>query len=189
MKRTNPKYFALVLSLFAASAAMADVIPTLSNIAPVGQDFQWNYNVNVTVNQEVHTGDYFTIYDFGSVLSTTAPAGWTFSTSLVGVTPPKVSPADDAQLLNLTWTYTGAQTIPTNTLIGIFSAVTTTNQIGTDDFAADATLVSGPQAGSKVANVGSVAVPVPEVSAFAPVLGLCGIVVLTALARRRRAAA
>jgi len=157
-------------------AVRADVIPTLSSVNPAGSDFTWDYSSNVTVDQMVVRGDFFTIYDFGTFVtgSNTQPTGWTFSSSLIGITPSRVAPKDNPSLLNLTWTYTGATPITGSAALGIFSIITETNQLRTSDFAARATRSTGPNAGTKVDNVGNVSVPVPEMSALLPILIVCG---------------
>ena len=172
-------------------AANADIIPTLSSIAPSAGLFQWNYASNVTVDQNVTSGDFFTIYDFAGFIpgSATAPAGWTFTSSLTGVTPGKVSPTDNPAIPNLTWTYTGA-TIPGSAALGTFSVLSATNLLRTADFAAQGTRNSGPDIGTKVNNVGTVSVPIPEMSALAPMIGVCGLGMIgfaTSILRRRQA--
>ena len=189
------KSYLLGIALLGASifTARADIIPTLASVTPGSGDFQWNYSANVTVDEMVRTGDFFTIYDFGSISpgSNTQPAGWTFSTSLIGVTPSRVLPTDNPSTLNLTWTYTGQETINGGSFLGMFSVVTTTDQLRTSDFAAEATRSTGPNVGTKVDNVGNIAVPVPEMSALAPMIGICGLGMVgfaTSLLRRRQAA-
>src|SRR6202011_1128320 len=88
-------------------AARGDIIPTLSSISPSGGNFTSNYSANVTVDETINPGDFFTIYDFGSIApgSNTQPAGWTFSQALVGPTAALTSPNDNPNILNLTWTY------------------------------------------------------------------------------------
>ncbi len=174
-------------------AAHGDIIPTLSPSSPVATmgGFTWNYGVNVTVDQMVTTGDYFTIYDFGNftAASNLQPAGWTFSSSLTGTTPGLVNPTDNPSLLNLTWTYTGTTTITGAQFIGNFSVVNDTNQLRTADFAAEATRSGGPNAGTKVDNVGRISVPIPEMSALLPILSVCGAGVaasVPSLLRRRK---
>src|SRR6266436_2348578 len=83
------------------------IIPTLDSVTGSSQNFTWNYSANVTVDQTVNSGDFFTIYDFSSIMptTTTQPSGWTFSTALLGPTPSSVLPTDNASLWNLTWTY------------------------------------------------------------------------------------
>lgn len=169
-------YFTLLAA--AATIARADIIPTLNpgSPAPTSGGFTWNYATNVTVDQQVNTGDFFTIYDFGSIVpnSNLQPTGWVFSTSLTGVNPSLVTPNDNPNILNLTWTYVGTTPISGASFLGDFSVVATTNQLRTSDFAAEATRNSGPNAGTKIDNVGQVSVPVPEMSALVPILSVCG---------------
>jgi hypothetical protein len=163
--------------------ARSDVIPTLSSTSPVGSNFAWNYSANVTVDQTVEQGDFFTIYDFGKFVvgSNTQPAGWTFSSSLVGINPSLVTPKDNPSILNLTWTYTGSTPIIGSAALGIFSIDAKTNQLRTSDFAAEATRSNGPNAGSKVDNIGSISVPVPEMPALLPIFSVCGAGLLSLL--------
>lgn len=188
------RLFVLVFLATAAAAARADIIPTLNPGSPLATagGFTWNYATNVTVDQNVNTGDYFTIYDFGSIVpnSNQQPTGWVFSTSLTGVTPSQVLPNDNPNLLNLTWTYIGTGPIQGASFIGDFSVVATTNLLRTSDFAAEATRNSGPNAGTKIDNVGQVSVPVPEMSALLPILSVCGAAIIASvpgwLHRRRK---
>ena len=170
-----------------------DIIPTLSPAPPAATvgGFTWNYATNVTLDQKVQTGDYFTIYDFGSFNagSNLQPAGWSFSSSLVGLTPSLVAPTDSASLMNLTWTYTGTAEIIGAQALGDFSVVTTVNQLRTSDFAAEATRSNGPNVNTKVQNVGRVSVPIPEMSALLPILSVCGagfVASIPSLLRRRK---
>jgi hypothetical protein len=184
----------LGLAAFSAMAivAYADVIPTLSSIVPSGGDFTWNYSANVTVDQRVEHDDFFTIYDFGNFVagSNTQPTGWMFSSALVGRTPALVLPHDDPAILNLTWTYIGKTPIIGPAALGIFSVNTNTDQVGTSDFAAQATRNGGPNDGTKIANVGNIAVPVPEMSALLPIFSVCSaglLALLPSFLRRRQA--
>lgn len=185
------KYLFLSLALSAAFlSARADVIPTNASEDPEGSNFRWNYATNVTIDQMVEAGAYFTIYDFGNLIpgSNLQPAGWVFSSSLLGITPSTVLPNDDPNVMNLTWTYTGATPIQGQSLLGMFSVLSATNQMRTDNFAAHATRNGGPNPGTEIDNIGTVGVPVPEMSALAPIIGVCGlgfIGVLSSLLRRR----
>jgi hypothetical protein len=194
---TRPMKKTSLLGLAALSAtilaANADIIPTLDPVPPAagGGGFVWNYQANVTLNQMVNPGDFFTIYDFGAFTpgSNTQPTGWTFSSSLVGTNPSLVTPTDNPSLLNLTWTYNGSTPITGAALLGAFSVVANTNQLRTSDFAAEATRSDGPNAGSKVDNVGRVSVPVPEASTLIPIISVCGAALIASLPsylRRRR---
>jgi hypothetical protein len=183
----------LGLAAFSAMtiAAYADVIPTLSSVIPNGSDFTWNYSANVTVDQRVEHGDFFTIYDFGTFVSgsNTQPTDWMFSSALLGRTPPLVSPHDDPAILNLTWTYIGKTPIIGPADLGIFSVDNNTNQQQTGDFAAEATRNGGPNDGTKIDNVGNISVPVPEMSALLPIFSVCSaglLALLPSFLRRRQ---
>jgi hypothetical protein len=64
--------------------------------------------------------------------------------------------------------------------------VTNTNQLKTGQFTAEATKSNDP-AGTKVSNVGSVSVPVPESTALFPIIGVCAAAVFSTMLRRQRA--
>src|SRR5438105_14837457 len=185
------KAFILGLALLGSTALIArgDIIPTLNSVTGSSPNFTWNYSANVTVDQTVNTGDFFTIYDFGSIApgSNTQPTGWTFSQALLGPTAPLTSPTDNPNILNLTWTYNGATPIVGSAALGIFSVITSTDQLKTGQFTAQATRTSGPEAGSKISNIGNVTVPVPESSALFPIIGVCAAAIFSTLLRRRHA--
>ena len=177
-------------------AAYADIIPTLSSITQNGNDFTWNYSANVTADQRVETGDFFTIYDFGNFVSGTnaQPTGWMFSSALLGRTPAFLTPRDytlvhdNPSVLNLTWTYTGQNSIIGPDFLGIFSVTNNTNQLTTGQFASQATHNGGPNDGGKFPNLGGVSVPVPEMSALLPIFSVCsaGLLALLPSFLRRR---
>jgi len=179
----------LVLFGSVSFIARGDIIPTLSSITGSSPNFTWNYSANVTVNETINPGDFFTIYDFGSIApgSNTQPAGWTFSQALVGPTAALTSPTDNPSILNLTWTYNGASPIVGSAALGIFSVITSTDQLKAGQFTAEATRNSGPNAGTKISNIGAVSVPVPEPSALLPILGVSAAAVFSRLLRRQHA--
>lgn len=195
LSKTMRKSFILGLVAIGAAAltVRGDIIPTLSPVSPVAVvgGFTWNYATNVTLDQKVQTGDFFTIYDFGTFTpgSNLQPAGWAFSSSLIGTNPSLVIPVDDANLLNLTWTYTGTAEINGAAFLGDFSVIASSNQLRSSDFAAEATRSTGPTAGTKVDNVGRISVPIPEMSALLPILSICGagfVAGIPSLLRRRK---
>ena len=180
-------------------AARADIIPSLSSTAPAVGGFTWNYTANVTVNETIKTGDFFTIYDFGNFVSGSnmQPAGWLFSSSLLGLTPAFLTARDytlvhdDPSIRNLTWTYIGQNSIIGPDFLGIFSVTNNTNQLTTGQFAAQATRNGGPHDGGKISNIGAISVPVPEMSALLPILGVCTaslLALLPSFVRKRRIA-
>src|SRR5437016_10424521 len=187
----NKKLFLVLIGITSAALiARGDIIPTLSSVTGSSPNFTWNYAANVTVDQTVNTGDFFTIYDFGSIApgSNTQPTGWTFSQALIGPTAALTSPTDNPSILNLTWTYTGTTPINGSAALGVFSVITGTDQLKTGQFTAQATRNSGPDAGTKISNVGNVAVPVPEPSALFPILSLCAAIGVDRFFRRRKTA-
>jgi hypothetical protein len=127
----------LGLSLLTAPAAQAGLIPNKVSITAIGNgDYKWSYNVVVTSDVYVQPGDYFTIYDFAGAVpgSSTAPAGWTMTSALLGTTPEKTNPADDPNIPNYTYTYTGATTIFGQQSLGTFSLIAPSNHVAISDF-------------------------------------------------------
>src|SRR5437588_10472391 len=151
------KAFVLGLALLGCGicATRGDIIPTLDSITGSSPSFTWNYSANVTVNETINAGDFFTIYDFGTIApgSNLQPTGWTFSQALIGPTAALTTPTDNPNILNLTWTYNGAAPVVGSAALGIFSVVTSTDQLKDGQFTAQATRNSGPNAGTKVSNI------------------------------------
>ena len=166
--------------------ARADIIPTLSSVTGSAPSFTWDYSANVTVDETVKAGDFFTIYDFSAIAPTvtTQPAGWTFSTALLGPTAPLTTPTDNPSLWNITWTYGGAAPIPGSAALGHFTVVTSTDQLKMGQFTAEATKSNDP-ANTKVSNIGSTSVPVPESDALLPLIGICAAAVFYNIRRQR----
>lgn len=189
-RKVMRKAFILGLALLGSGIFIArgDIIPTLDSVTGSSPNFTWNYSANVTVDQTVNTGDFFTIYDFGSIAlgSNTQPTGWIFSQALLGPTAALTSPTDNPNILNLTWTYNGTTPITGSAALGIFSVITSTDQLKDGQFTAQATRNSGPNAGTKVSNIGNVSVPVPESSSLLPILGVCVAAALSSRLLRRQ---
>ena len=182
----------LILPLATLAAARADIIPSFSSVSQGQVGILWTYTASVTDEQCANPGDYFTIYDFGSIVpnSNSQPADWVFSTSLVGPNPPQTNSPDDPNILNLTWTYTGPTivgTTPAAKDMGPFSVEAFSREQSNSFFAAQGTLAVGPNTGSRVGNVGRLVVPVPEPSTVPLVLGTAGLVLVwRVLAQRRK---
>jgi hypothetical protein len=162
------KAFVLVGCLVAIATVRGDIIPSFIGTSPgTGTNTVWGYQINITTEQQVTTGDFFTIYDFGPFIAGTnvQPSDWTFSSSLLTPPPTGVNPPDDPTLQNLTWTYTGVATIPSSTSLGPFSVTIATTQFQqvpqtrASYFAAQATRASPPN-GTKISNIGRIPVPV-----------------------------
>jgi hypothetical protein len=184
------KHFALpILFAIGAQLASANIIPSLDSITPNGINFNWNYQVDVTVDQDVLTGNFFTIFDFGPVLGSTLPSGWALGLANIGTTPGAILPTDSPLIQNLTVTRTGG-TIGGPANLGIFTFVSSSGGLGYSDFAGMGTRNSGPLAGTPIANIGTISTPIqsdvdvatPEPATFA-LIGL-GLLTLNFVARR-----
>src|ERR1700746_723008 len=90
-----------LIGLVAAATLRGDIIPSFGGTSPgTGTNTVWNYTINITSDQQVTTGDFFTIYDFGPFISgtNTQPSNWTFSSSLVTPPPSGTNPPDNPTL-------------------------------------------------------------------------------------------
>ena len=190
MKRTA---IVVLIGFVAAMSVRGDIIPSFEGTTANGNNTVWNYSINITSDQQVTAGDFFTIYDFGPFisLSNLQPAGWSFSSSLLTAPPANTNPPDNPSLANLTWTYTGAATIPTGTHVATFSVTRATSVFQSDPatqtgfFAAQASRNNGN--GTKISNVGQLPVPapIPEPTTMS-LLALAGIGSAVRAIRRRK---
>lgn len=110
-----------------ANTARADILPsTQVNVLP-GGGAEYKYTVTATSDVKIYPGDSFTIFDFAGYSGVHyQPADWTFSAPLTGPVYGNIVPPDSATLVNLTWTYTGADPISTNAtslFLGFFGAI------------------------------------------------------------------
>jgi len=113
--------------LCTASPARAGLLPVSVSVLPDGSNFRWTYAVVLPTDSQLQSGDYFTIYDFGGLVtgSITAPTGWTVNVADTGTTPTRVNPDDNATLPNLTFTYGGSTINTGQTGLGNFWADST----------------------------------------------------------------
>jgi PEP-CTERM motif len=128
----------------------AGLMPVSSTVTSNGggSSFTYSYALALTQNATLQAGNYFTIYDFQGLLpnSNTQPAGFAFSTSLVGPTPGGTTPVDNPGISNVTWTYTGsgAPVGPTN--LGSFTVQSTSGVAATGTFTSLALQLAGDNA-------------------------------------------
>ncbi len=129
-----------------AGSANAGLLPVSVTVQPEANNFRWTYSVVLPTNMSLQAGNYFTIYDFAGYVpgsATVTSAGpdpsyskyWSVSTSLTGPTPSGLTPSDNPNIENLTFTYNGP-TIPQGQLsLANFSADSTFSNTGTGSFA------------------------------------------------------
>lgn len=133
----------LFLTLGLCGVASANiVVDTPSITGPVSGVYTWSYNIglatgetlsstNSTLNALTPSGSFFTIYDIVGFVSGScfAPAGWTCSQQLIGLTPSHVLPTDSASLYNVTFQYTsGTDTAGSGQTISAFGFQSIYNQ-------------------------------------------------------------
>ncbi|MCE9530494.1 MAG: PEP-CTERM sorting domain-containing protein [Planctomycetes bacterium] len=119
------------LAIFALAAqANAGLMPTSAGVQSDNNNYRYTYGVVLTSDASLKTGDFFTIYDFEGLVpgSAVQPANFTFSSSLDQGTPGGIAPNDDPTKPNLTWTYTGEETLNGSQGLGNFSVISTNAQ-------------------------------------------------------------
>ncbi|HZZ45001.1 MAG TPA: hypothetical protein VFE58_18845 [Tepidisphaeraceae bacterium] len=161
----------LISLMAAASSSQAAIIPALTGTPTVdGANFDWTYDATIGTDFRVKAGDFFTIYDFGTVLSHSQPANWVFTSSLVGVNPLLILPDDNPSLANVTFTYAGPTQIIGAADLGDF-ILTINSNATTDDvaYAAQATRNGGTQDGRFGSDYGTLTGPAaPSNAPFIP---------------------
>ena len=182
--------FGMALFALGAGAARADIIPSISTVTANGSNFTWSYDAQLTNDETLQSGNFFTIYDFAGYVPGTnfQPSGWVFSSANVGKTPSRVSPTDNPNIPNLTWTYNGSTIGPGPIDLGFFGADSKYNTQTLGMFAAEAIKYAPgrPGNGKPVDNVGSEAVPasaIPETNSLT--LLIPGLAPLGVALRRR----
>lgn len=182
-------------ALATAGMAQASITPVLvgSPLSIGGGLFEYTYSATLASDQGIESGSYFTLYDFfGFAGFVSAPANFTGSTQLLGDTPVQTLPADDAGILNVTYTYSGPDfnfgATRDERELGSFVIRSTSGRIVLDDYTSFATLNNGPTEGTSVSTVGSNAVSVasgviPEPTTWATMIAGLGLV---GVAMRRR---
>lgn len=194
------KFVFALLALGAANAAQADIIPTLTMGSPVmvGDMYRYDYTATLAADQQLESGNFFTIYDFNGFTGFgTLGTGFAASSSLLGQTPDDVLPTDSASIANATFIYTGPTlNNPPGDVQGVALELGTFQVFSSLDlgtkllsFASRAIKNNGAAVNTTVSNVGFVNGPgaVPEPSVWAMLL--IGFGAIGYSARRRNAAA
>lgn len=165
---------AACLLALAPTITWASIIPTSSAPSGLGP-FTWVYDFQLMSDQDANSGNaptsnpvprinqglgaFVTIYDFAGYVtgSCTGPAGWNCTAQNAGFTPDSVSPMDQLDLVNLTWTYVQGPSItgkPTGVSLGRFGAASVYDTATVTNYAARAVGNNGNSPGAYVDNAG-----------------------------------
>jgi len=204
MRHLRSRAFGAIVSaavLLAGNAVKADIVPSFNVATPVGGGTEFSYSIDISGGSKITnaansngTGaSFFTIYDFNGYVagSAFAPADWDISIQNVGITPSGQLIVDDASVVNITFTYTGAAVVGPVTHFegtGAFGAVSTnaaTKPFGQYTSHTIKNNPGHPDNNTNQSNQGFLVTPaaVPEASSL--MLLLPGLVPLGVMLRRR----
>lgn len=113
-------------ALLFALTVQAGLLPTHVSVQKEGDYYRYSYCVILESDSVLKQGDYFTIYDFAGLVpgqTTQQPSDFGFSSANSGATPNRVTPDDDPNIPNLTWTYDGSAVLSGFQHLGKFSAL------------------------------------------------------------------
>ena len=168
-----------------ACSASAGLVPVFTGETTTATTSTFTYSINFSSNgstESLTAGDFFTLYDIGSVTSATSPGNFTRTQSLLGETAIFTAPPDSASILNLTNTYGGgtitADTTITETITFPGILTTTTGYYSSTD-----TIAIGKNSQAGLVTVPLIVVPEPSTCAA---LALGAALVGTAMMIRRR---
>jgi PEP-CTERM motif len=124
---------AVMLLGLVVGQANAGLLPVSASVQPDADNLRYTYGVVLTSDSTLHTGDFFTVYDFAGFVdgSNVQPENFAFSAAMTGPTPGGITATDDPTKPNLTWTYTGADTLAGQVGLGNFSAISTNPESNT----------------------------------------------------------
>ena len=156
---------------------------TFLNTADNGTSFL--YSGSVQNNQQVNSGDYFTIFDFAGLVSGSGPSSnWVFN-----IEHDVAGQPDNPAVADATFTYTGSPIIgqPGKTLLGIFTLKTTATGQQQGPYVFETTRSNGGNAVSSIDQSGITTIAagasaVPEPSAML----LVGTGLMAACLRRQK---
>ncbi len=196
----------------AASAHSIQVFSTPTTSPGSGGNTNYTYQVVVTANNQVNTGDFFTLVDMtGYVSVVSVPTGWTLFNAAVDATTPAGAPLTlgpltivatfaggvgvlDSGAMDLTFQYTGATTLggaAVNTPLGAFVIASTKslfNLTGSTIVGSDHQTGTGlaGENGDPYVTPGDSALPVPLPAAAWGGMSLLGALGAGKLVRRRK---
>jgi len=133
---------AAVAAVATAGTVGAGIIPASVTVTPEAGNFRWQYAIVLPTDMKLQAGDYFTIYDFGGLVSgsqfidpTNSSAGdWSMEVLKAGQVPVGLAPDDDAAIDNLVFRYNGGSGLTGQVGLGNFGAVSTVGTSTQTDF-------------------------------------------------------
>jgi len=133
---------AAVVAVATAGTVGAGIIPASVTVTPEAGNFRWQYAIVLPTDMKLQAGDYFTIYDFGGLVSgsqfidpTNSSAGdWSMEVLKAGQVPVGLAPDDDAAIDNLVFRYNGGSGLTGQVGLGNFGAVSTVGTSTQTDF-------------------------------------------------------
>lgn len=133
------------------NACQAGLMPVGSTVTPSGSDFVYSYNLALTTNATLQSGDYFTIYNFPGLVanSNTQPTGFAFSSA---------PSSTGTSLSNVTWTFTASSAPIGPATLGNFTVQSQFGTATTGSFASLAQTLVGDRAVSSVTQA-SITIP------------------------------
>src|SRR5688500_7503938 len=142
-----------------AQTASASFMPVFLNTTGSGP-FTFNYNLNFSTlgpvsNPRLDSGAYVTIYDIAGYVSHTAPAIFSVTPQLLGISEPVVNPNDDPALMNLTFRYNG----PSLTLDIVFPGFTIVSTFGFTALDHYTSIFTNASNNTQSSEIGSILVP------------------------------
>jgi len=137
-------FTAAVAAVAAAGTAAAGIIPASVTVTPEAGNFRWQYSIVLPTDMKLQAGDYFTIYDFGGLVSGSQfidPVGssagdWAMEVQKAGPVPVGLNPDDDAAIDNRVFRFKGGSALTGQVGLGNFGAVSTVGTSTKTDFTA-----------------------------------------------------
>ena len=207
MRRAATYGLIALIALAVCSVSQAAIMAQFTGTTPQGSNTSYNYNLIFSTNNgldrlesgsnilnpgALNSADFITLYDVatagpgGNLVSAGSGAGWGVFTQNLGINAAQTSPIDDPLRTNVTFQYTGP-TISTDTIFGGFNIVVSNNDGTTlKQFTGQYTDNDGPEIGTKIGQIGMVAVPAGTSIPEPATVGLSVMAALGLVARRRR---